>query len=180
MEPTEIEEFRKQVEEGGEHNLTYVSLAISVLAVLVAMVTVLGHRTHTEAILQRASSTDQWNEYQAKKNRQHAEFLESNRIAHQSAALTPGEQKDLSGYKEHIKKWDEELPEEEKKAREFDADVTKAEAQASHYDLGEALLEIAVVLTSITLLTRRNHFFYAGLILGLAGLIAAASGFLLH
>ena len=50
MEPTEIDEFRKQVEEGGESGLSYVSLAISILAVLVAMVTVLGHRTHTAAL----------------------------------------------------------------------------------------------------------------------------------
>ena len=50
MEPSEIPEFRKQQEEAGEggESLTKISLAISILAVLVAMVTVLGHRSHTE------------------------------------------------------------------------------------------------------------------------------------
>ena len=51
MEANEIQEFTESLEKGGENNLTYVSLAISILAVLVAMVTVLGHRTHTEAVL---------------------------------------------------------------------------------------------------------------------------------
>ena len=51
MEATEIPEFSKQMKEGGEESLTSISLAISILAVLVAMVTVLGHRSHTQAVL---------------------------------------------------------------------------------------------------------------------------------
>ena len=42
---------------------------MSVVAVLVAVTTVLGHRTHTEAVLEQNRATDQWNEYQAKKIR---------------------------------------------------------------------------------------------------------------
>jgi len=37
--------------------------------VLVAITTVLGHRTHTEAVLTQNKATDQWNLYQAKKIR---------------------------------------------------------------------------------------------------------------
>ena len=46
-----------------------VAFTMSVLAVLVAVTTVLGHRTHTEAVLDQNRATDQWNEYQAKKIR---------------------------------------------------------------------------------------------------------------
>ena len=42
---------------------------MSVVAVLVAITTVLGHRTHTEAVLNQNKATDQWNEYQAHKIR---------------------------------------------------------------------------------------------------------------
>src|SRR6202161_452534 len=70
MEPTEMQEFAKQVKEGGEESLTSISLAISILAVLVAMVTVLGHRSHTEAVLIQSKAGDQWNLYEAKKIRQ--------------------------------------------------------------------------------------------------------------
>ncbi len=65
-----MDEFSKQMREAGESGLRRVSLAISVLAVLVAMVTVLGHRTHTEAVLMQTRAADQWNLYQAKKIRQ--------------------------------------------------------------------------------------------------------------
>ena len=59
----------KESGEGGGESLRIISLAISILAVLVAMVTVLGHRSHTEAILMQSRAGDQWNEYQAKKIR---------------------------------------------------------------------------------------------------------------
>ena len=54
MEPSEVQEFAHKLQESGEsggESLKLISLAISILAVLVAMVTVLGHRAHTEAIL---------------------------------------------------------------------------------------------------------------------------------
>src|SRR5271168_1152095 len=70
MEATEVPEFSKQMQEGGEAALRSISLAISILAVLVAMVTVLGHRAHTEAILQQSRAGDHWNLYEAKRIRE--------------------------------------------------------------------------------------------------------------
>jgi hypothetical protein len=178
MEPTEIDEFRKQMKEGGEANLTYVSLAISILAVLVAMVTVVGHRTHTEAVLNQAKASDQWNEYQAKKIRQNEYTVAADLLTLQPSANSAAVENKLAEYKSHSKKWDDDLKDESDKAKEFEAEVAKSERAASHFDLGEALLQIAVVLSSITLLTRQKAFFYGGLLLGVAGAIIAATGFL--
>ena len=55
-----------------------------------------------------------------------------------------------------------------------------AEAKAVRFDLGEALLQISVVLSSITLFTRRRSFFIGGLSLGAAGLVIAASAWLVR
>ena len=54
------------------------------------------------------------------------------------------------------------------------------EVQASRFDLGEALLQIAVVMCSITLFTRRRLYFYFGLALGVGGTLIAVSAWLLH
>ncbi len=59
---------KKPMRRTGE-SLKTISLAISILAVFVAMVTVLGHRSHTRAILMQSRAADQWNQYQAKKIR---------------------------------------------------------------------------------------------------------------
>ena len=43
-----------------------VSITISILAVSVAVATLLGHRAHTEELLLQAKASDQWAYYQAK------------------------------------------------------------------------------------------------------------------
>jgi len=180
MEPTEMQEFSKQMKEGGEESLTRISLAISILAVLVAMVTVLGHRSHTEAVLMQSKAGDQWNEYQAKKSRQEGLKDFDRMLKLQATVDAKATQDALAEDKAHIAKWDDDLKELQDKARDYEAEVKHAESQAGRFDLGEALLQISVVLSSITLFTRRRTYFVGGLCLGVAGLAVAASAYLPH
>jgi hypothetical protein len=182
MEPTEIQEFANNLKEAGEdkaESLTKISLAISILAVLVAMVTVLGHRTHTEAVLLQSRAGDQWNEYQAKKIREDNLSVVVDTLGLQ-ANPNPATQQKIVEYKTHIAKWVGELAEEQHKAHEIEDEVMRAEARASRYDLGEALLQIGVVLCSITLFTRKHSYFVFGLFLGVCGLLVAATALLVH
>jgi Domain of unknown function (DUF4337) len=180
MEPTEMQEFTKQLQEANEkgESLTSISLAISILAVLVAMVTVLGHRSHTEAILMQSRVADQWNLYQAKKIRMDNLSVTVDLLPLQTFGNSAGATAKLQEYKAHIEKWKIDLAEEQKKAHEYEREVVHAEGQAAHYDLGEALLQISVVLASITLFTRRRSYFFLGLTLGAVGILIAASALL--
>ena|SRR5437868_11696881 len=180
MEATEMQEFAKQMKEGGEESLTSISLAISILAVLVAMVTVLGHRSHTEAVLAQARATDQWNLYEAKKIRQDNLSVVIDQMQLQPTLNPKGTHDKLAEYKAHIAKWTNDLDETRKTAEGFQQKVEHAEKQAGRFDLGEALLQISVVLSSITLFTRRRSYFFGGITLGAAGLIVAASAWLVH
>ena len=175
-----MNEFSKEMKEAGESGMRHVSLAISVLAVLVAMVTVLGHRTHTEAVLKQTRAADQWNLYQAKKIRQVQVSTTADLLSLQPSSNDAAVQKKLGEYRAHLEKWNGEITEEQEKARDLEHEVDRAERRADRYDLGEALLEIAVVLSSITLLTRQHAYFVLGLLLGLTGLLAAASALLIH
>jgi hypothetical protein len=180
MEATEMQEFAKEVKEGGEESLTNISLAISILAVLVAMVTVLGHRTHTEAVLMQARASDEWNLYQAKKIRMDALEVTVDQMALAPTTDAKAAAAKMAEYKAHIAKWKDDLAEETKQANEYQDEVKKAEAKATRFDLGEALLQIAVVLSSITLFTRRKSFFYGGLLLGVIGVVVAAAAWLVR
>src|SRR5271167_4495700 len=104
MEPTEMQEFSKQMKEGGE-SLTRISLAISILAVLVAMVTVLGHRSHTEAVLMQSKAGDQWNEYQAKKIRMDNLSVTVDLLALQPSNDSAAVAAKTKEYQTHIDKW---------------------------------------------------------------------------
>jgi hypothetical protein len=182
MEPNEMQEFSNQMKEAGEGQepLTKISLAVSILAVLVAMVTVLGHRTHTEAVLNETRAGDTWNEYQAKKIRFDQLSVTMDLLALQPNSNAAAVEKKLDEYRSHQAKWQTELADEEHQAREFEVKVDHAEHQALRYDLGEALLQTAVVMCSITLFTRRKLYFFAGLTVGLAGVLCAASVLTIH
>ena len=180
MEANEIQEFSnnlKESAEAGGESLTNISLAISILAVLVAMVTVLGHRTHTEAVLAQSRAGDQWNQYQAKKIRSDETAVAMDIMRLQSGAAPAVLEAKLAQYSAKIDKWKTDLAEEEDHAHELEKEVGVAEHKAGRFDLGEALLQIAVVLCSITLFTRRKLYFYLGLSLGVLGLLVAATVF---
>lgn len=182
MEPEEIAEFSKAMREAGEQSLTHVSLIISVLAVLVAMVTVLGHREHTEAVLAQARASDRWNEYQARRIRQAAIGLAADALALEAAptGASPKFAAKVEEYRQRQAKSQDQLNEDSGEARKLEAEVSVAERKASRFDLGEALLQIGVVLASVTLLTRHWRYVIVALTLGISGVVAALSALLVR
>src|SRR5215475_749806 len=62
----ELNELKEHAEKAAEKGLAPVSLTMAVVAVLVATVSLLGHRAHTEEILLQNEVTDKWAYYQAK------------------------------------------------------------------------------------------------------------------
>src|ERR1700761_443937 len=118
MEASEIREFSEQVQEGAEKRLTYVSLTIAILAVLVALVTVLGHRAHTQAVLEQTRAADQWNEYQSRKLRVQQTQIASDLLSLQPSNNAVAAQAKLNTYKAQITKWQSELDHDMENAEE--------------------------------------------------------------
>ncbi len=178
MDAQEAHELEEQHEQAAhEPSLRPVSFTISVLAVAVAIVTVMGHRSHTEAVLFQNKATDDWNLYQAHKIRQYDTQLISDLLATLPIRDQAAANKITDSYKSHLQKWNDDLTEAQNAAKEDQAEVRYAERRADRFDLGEALLEIALVITSVTLLTRQRGYWYLGIAFGIAGIVAAALGF---
>ncbi len=186
MEVNEVQELQEQHEKArggeGEHaaSLKSVSFTMSVLAVAVAVISVLGHRTHTEAVLMQARASDQWNLYQAKKIRQNDTQLAADLLGSLAVRDAAAADAMLSNYKSHLSKWSSDLGQEQETARHYEESVEHAEKKATSFDLSEALLEIGLVVTSITLLTRQRVYWLLGISFGVIGLAVAAQGLLLH
>lgn len=177
----ELHEMHERAEQAHhDPTLAPVSLMMAILAVLVAAVSLLGHRAHTEELLFQNRATDQWAYYQAKNIRRHTyqlflDLLSLNepKNAERSAELKEKYQKELERYKD-------EQGELEAKARELEQETNLERRKADRFDLGEVFLEVALVVTSITLLTRRRVFWRLGIVLGLAGVAVATTGLLVH
>jgi hypothetical protein len=180
MEANEVQELQEHAEHGShESAMRPVAFTMAVLAVLVAVTTVLGHRTHTEAILTQNKATDQWNFYQAHKIRSNDTELTTDLLGVVALANPAAADKVKKAYADHQAHWTAELNDAQAKAEALDAQVESAEVRAGRFDFAEALLEIALVITSVTLLTRSRAYWYLGMVFALAGILSAASSFLL-
>ncbi len=157
-----------------------VTITMAVLAVLVAAVSLLGHRAHTEELLQQTKATDHWAYYQAKNIRRHTyelflDLLSVIQVQNNERAAKVGEK-----YQREIERYNEEQKKIEEQARDFEQDTDRARRKADRFDLAEGFLEAALVITSITLLTRKRLFWRLGMALGLAGVVIAATGLRVH
>ena len=180
MEANEAHELQEHAEHGShESALRPVAFTMAVLAVLVAICTVLGHRTHTGAVLDQNKATDQWNFYQAHKIRANETELTADLMGVVTLADKNAAGKIEQAYAEHEKKWADELKDEQEKAEAQETKVEQAEARGNRFDLAEVLLEIGLVITSVTLLTRSRIYWYLGLVFSVLGVASEVSAFFL-
>jgi hypothetical protein len=180
MEANEVQELQEHAEEAAHDRMMMpVALTMTILAVLVAVVTVLGHRTHTEVVLDQDKATDKWGEYQAQKTRSYNTTLSIDLMKVLTITDKEAAKKIVEGYRQHQEKWAEETKEDMAEAVALENEVKLAEARADRFDFGEALLEIGLVITSITLLTHKRIYWFVGLGFSVIGIVAAALGVLL-
>ncbi len=179
--PEEAKELQEAAEAAKEsRKLAPVSLTMAILAVLVATVTLLGHRAHTEEILLQTRATDQWSYYQAKNmRRNNLEALDDVLTALENTKAGRVEEA-RKRFHQEIDKYREQQNDIQSEARTLEADVQRSSRRADRFDLGEVFLEIALVVTSITLLTERRAYWYFGFLLAGIGLVCAGSAILVR
>jgi Domain of unknown function (DUF4337) len=164
-----------------DHPLVFpVSITISIMAVLVAAVTLLGHRAHTEELLRQSQAADRWAQYQAKSVRLH-ETQGFSDVVNIIASLDKEKGEALrEKYVKEVEHYQSDKEDISKEAKDLEAERDLAGRRADRFDGGEAFLEIGLVICSITLLTKRKLFWLGGMLVSAAGIVLALTGFLLH
>jgi hypothetical protein len=179
-----VEELH-EMEEHAEHaahdpSLLPVTFTMAVLAVVLAATTLLGHRAHTEQLLFQSKATDQWAFYQAKNIRVHTYEIVLDLLS-VSAVKDPAQaDKVRERYTKEVERYKEELKEIEKEAGSLESEVAGEQRRANRFDLGEVCLEAAIVIVSLTLLTKRRQFWQLGILMAVVGVGITLSGFLIH
>ena len=176
-----LDKAKEAAEEGKERkHMAPVSLTIAILAVFVAIVSLLGHRAHTEEILLQNQTTDKWAHFQAKSLRaKNLEALDEVLAAIDSKNAEKAKQADEHFQTDMVRYRDEQKG-LEKEARGLEGKLEEETRRADIFDVGEVFLEIALVVTSITLLTDNRRYWYVGMALACVGIIIASSGFFVH
>jgi hypothetical protein len=152
-----------------------IGVMASLLAVLLAIVTIASHRTHTAAIIDKSRANDQWAYYQATRVKLHSTELGDNLIRI-FGAKAEGADKMLAEYATQRKKYEEQSKEIQEQAKGEDESAEADEHRAFRYDVGEGLLEIGLVLSSLYFISRKGMFPVLGAIAGVAGTAIALTG----
>ena len=90
------------------------------------------------------------------------------------------EEKAKEKFLQQAERYRDDQKEIEKEARALEQEVITAGRKANRFNLGEVFLEIALVVTSITLLTSNRGYWVMGMIFAAIGIVLAATGFLVR
>jgi Domain of unknown function (DUF4337) len=180
MSSEQMQELHEEAEHG-RHDPTKapVSFTMAVLAVVVATVSLAGHRAHTDEILAQTRATDQWAYYQAKTIRRHSDQMFVDMSSFFVSKDPEGVAKLREKYASEADRYGKEQKDLEAEAQKMEDETKMWERRTNYYDLAEVLVEIALVVTSITLLTEVRAFWFAGIVVGVIGTGVSLAGLLL-
>lgn len=153
-----------------------IGILTSILAVFLAVVTIVSHRAHTAAVLYKSDANDKWSFYQAKRIKFHSLELGEDLLNAMTARSAEADTT-LARYKSEKKRYTHESQEAQDDAKKMDEKAEFVEKQALRFDFGEGLLEIALVLTSLYFISRSKLFPVVGVISATLGLATAISGY---
>jgi len=154
-----------------------VGILVGIIGILLAVVTILSHREHTEAVVHKTEANDQWAYYQAKKIREYSAHVGAGLV--DALAADPGRAAAASAkFNQDSERYAKEADDINKIARERDAESKHAEDRAVRFDLGEGFLELGLVMSSLYFLSKRRFFVALGGTAALVGTVIGVIGFL--
>jgi len=145
----------------------------AIIAVFLAAVTIMSHRTHTDAMIYKTEANDKWAFYQAKSIKRSQYDIAAKTVTSSDSALATEFKKESDRYRGE----DETI---QKEAEEKEVETKLAEHQALRYDLGEGLLELGLVMSSLYFISKKKLFPSVGLVSAVAGIALAATAPFLH
>ena len=157
-----------------------VAISIAVLAVILSFIGNLGDNAKTDSILKTNEASNQWGYFQAKSIKGQMAGMQSAMLTAVSGAQ-PDEArtKEIARLKAESDRYEQEKDEIKKQAEGLQAQAAADSKVNDRCDLASLMLQIAVVICSVAILSRWHAFWFGGLALGLGGAIAGATAFFL-
>jgi hypothetical protein len=168
------EELEEHVHHAGEPFDKRVAGSMAIVAALLAVVSVWGQHLTTEELLLQQRSSDAWAYYQAKSIRRY--ISETTRDMVQQVK---GDATVVKRYDQATDKYRKDGEDIQKEAQGLQNESQETGKKAVRVHGGEVFLEIAIVFSSLAILTKRPVLFGAGLIAALSGIGISVSALLL-
>jgi hypothetical protein len=171
-------EIEVSPEHAADPKTRVVGILVGVIGIFLSVVTIASHRAHTQAVIERTGANDAWAFYQAKKIRANV----SDAALAVLQALAPDAAKVADAEQKLRVTRDKELGDTkdlEAQARAAEEKTELEEKRALRFDIGEGLLELGLVLTSLYFLARKDFFPIFGVLCAIGGITVGTLGWLL-
>ena len=170
----------------------WIGIYIGILAVILAICGMGGGNATKDSTLRNIEASDTWGQYQAKSIRRSAVRLQIDDLMLRLEAqptMPDDAKKHIQAKIEEYRAYDKKLTTEPDKKEGMDELSVKAKVlegerdnamkRDPYFDYGQALLQIAIVLASISLVASGNLLLMGSFILGALGALATFGGFTL-
>ena len=163
--------------------LSLLALTTVILAVCATLSTFKGGGYSTRTVLRQNQASDQWAYYQAKGIKGNLYEVEVLRLKRElelaPRASTAILEKALADAEKKTAKYEAEKAEISQKARGLEQERDDAMKHGAPFGLAVIYLQIAILLSSIAALLKKPFIYWAGLAVGVVGLVYFANGFFL-
>lgn len=164
-----------------------VALTTAIFAVILAITALGGNKTMKEMILAQQQASDQWAFYQAKVIREqlyriHKLGLEGD-LLERGSTMKP----EVKGKRESLLKdvaqeearYNTEKKEIEIEAKKLEHERDVYRSKDPYFEYGEVLLQIAIVMATVSILSGSRPVFYFSIVSALLGTLFSLNGYLL-
>lgn len=172
MEEAEVplEQLHEQIHHSAEHShetwISQVALSTALLAVLAAITGLLSGARANEAVMGQIESSDRWAYYQAKGIK--AAVLDAKTTL--GGTVTEED-------RAKAQKYQEEQNEIQTEARQKEIEARKNFHQHEVFARGVTMFQVAIAVAAISALTKRPHYWYVSIFMGVIGCIFLVLGF---
>ena len=167
------EELKEHVEHAREPFDKLVAASMAIIAAMLAVVSVLGQHYIAEELLMQAKASDQWSYYQAKDIRRFTAEATRDTLAELKQGSNVS-----SKYDKQAAKYRSDANEIHDKATEYEGESERSGKKGSRFHLGEIFLEIAIVFSSLAILTKARTLFYTGIASACAGVVISVTAWM--
>jgi hypothetical protein len=148
-----------------------IALTTALLAVFAAITTLYLGKYSSRAILQQGLESNQWAYFQAKSIKQHTYEIQKQKLELERLCqpMLPKEaqakyEELLASYEKNIKRYDKEKEEIKKLAEGHSKQKEDAQQRGGNFGYSLIFLQIGIMLSSVSALTRQKYLWYIGLI----------------
>ncbi|MDR3682195.1 MAG: DUF4337 domain-containing protein [Geothrix sp.] len=168
--------------------LNLLALTTVILAVCATLATFKGGGYSTRSVLRQNQASDQWAYYQAKSIKGNLYEMDREHLVREVKLLEGGKgnsaaledaRKALEDTKAKVVKYDKEKAEIKEKAESIERERDDATKHGAPFGLAVIYLQIAILLSSIAALMKKQPVYWLGLVVGIVGLVYFANGFFL-